>query len=468
VSAIGQERPKQLLTFRVAEEVFALPASMVREVTRLPRLTRVPYSPECLLGVGNLRGSVLPVVALGALVGLPISPSGRVIVLAQADPVGIFVDSISAVSNEAPGGVAASLLDLGPLLEKAFISHSAPQQPHRGVARISPHAIEARNEIDLLVFAVGSQEYALPVTQIEEVLRLPDDITTLPTDDDVVVGTVARKGGLLPLLSLQRLLGLTVANSRQGNRIIICRIGAELVGLVVDGIRSVMRVDEAVIDIVPDVLLRGQAEARIQAICRLDSGRRLVSILATSHLLNSELTSRLMQHRGDQEDVMPVEASDMGDQFLVFQLDGQDFGIPIEAVVEVTTPPAKLTRLPKTPDFVEGVMNLRGEIVAVVDQRRRFQGEASSGKRRRIIITTLGDMKIGFAVDFVAEVLRISQSSVSAAPNLGDNRTRVFDRIANIADGERIILLVDPRELLDRAEQDVIAAIDSAENAKHP
>ena len=57
---------------------------------------------------------------------------------------------------------------------------------------------------------------------------------------------------------------------------------------------------------------------------------------------------------------------------LVFRLGSDEFGLPIDTVVEVAQVPAQITRIPKTPKFLEGVINLRGEVLPVVDQRRRF------------------------------------------------------------------------------------------------
>ena len=67
----------------------------------------------------------------------------------------------------------------------------------------------------------------------------------------------------------------------------------------------------------------------------------------------------------------------------MFRLGDDEFGLPIEAVDEVARVPDQITRLPKTPKFLEGVVNLRGEVLPVVDQRRRFDMPALGGAGRR-------------------------------------------------------------------------------------
>lgn len=454
-------RIERQVTFRVADERFALPASAVREIVRRPLATRVPQAPDSLIGLGNLRGTVLPLVSVATLLGGSDTQGRRVIVLERADPVGLVVDEVSGVNANGEIEEGARPLDLARLLAGAFATgRKADRVPSVGAITAPVPARAPLAEIVLLAFAVGDQDYALPLHQIDGVLRLPADITLLPEAEAVAVGTIAHRSGLLPLLSLQALLGLPRGAASDRARVVVLRIGAHRIGLVVDTIRSILRIDESVIDAVPAVLTRGAATARVQAICRLGDGRRLVSILAAEHLVRGDLTAHLLHSAaGEEEDVTRQRAEDTTEQFLIFRLDDQDFGIPIAAVSEVAMAPETLTRLPKAPAFVEGVMNLRGQVVPVVDQGLRFQGRATGGRRRRVIVVTLGKMRIGFAVDAVSEVLRLPATALRDAPAFATGRTRIFDRVATFEDDGRMILIVEPQELVDRAERDLLAAM---------
>lgn len=443
------------MTFRVADARYALPAQSVREVVRRPKLTRVPHAPANLLGLANLRGIIVPLVSLASLTGGATALEGRVIVIDQADPVGLLVDEITAVTA-ASAGVA--MLDLPALLATTFGSVSPTGRPiqHASVKRFVENA-PAVAPVELLSFAVGGQIFALPIEQVDEVIRLPSDIALLPKADAVIVGSIARHGRLLGLLSLQVLLGLKRDEADGRPCVVIVRIGLHRVGLVVEAVDTILRVDERAIDPVPAVLSRGSGEARIQAICRLDDGKRLVSVLAADYLLRADLTSQLVQTgEGKEEDMTRV--AEATEQFLVFQLGEQSFGLPIGVVSEVTMLPKRLARVPNAPDFIDGLMNLRGHAVPVIDQRRRFLGEAASGKQRRVVVVTLDDMRAGFVVDRVSEVLRVPVSALRAPPGLASEQNRAFDRVANLEHGA-LILIVEPRELLNRAEQDLLVAM---------
>lgn len=146
------------------------------------------------------------------------------------------------------------------------------------------------------------------------------------------------------------------------------------------------------------------------------------------------------------------------EQFIIFRLENQDYGVPIVAVSEIARPPEHVTRLPKAPAFIEGVVNLRGSVVPIVDLRRRFDlsGTEQSGSRR-ILILSIGGVIAGFLVDGVSEIMKVPIDAIRSAPELSPEQMRLISRVANIEADGRLILLVDPGQLLDQVEADVLA-----------
>jgi purine-binding chemotaxis protein CheW len=449
--AAASDKAKRMLIFRVGKDRFGVPASLVREVVRLPRVSRVPHAPASLIGLGNFRGAVLPVISFASLTDRKAQSEGRVILLDTASPLALAVDEVMALGQDAD----ARAMDIEALIARDF--SGGGRRARVAVQVAEAQATEAESHVVLVAFTVSGQDYALPITAVQEVLRLPSDIALLPHADATVVGSIAVRDALLPLLSLAALLALPGSSDGGRARVVVVKIGAHRVGLVVDRMSAILRVPEAQIDPVPAVLARGSAETRIQAICRLDEGRRLVSVLAIEHLIREDITVRLLQ--GAEEKMAEQEAAETSEQFLLFRIGDEEFGLPIDAVVEVARPPAKLTRLPKAPTFVQGVMSLRGQVIPVIDQSRRFGGAATAGARRRVIIVRLGAMQAGFAVDAASEVMRVPASAIRPAPDLGGEETRVFDRIANLEDAGRMVLIVSPQELLDRAESELLAGL---------
>lgn len=144
--------------------------------------------------------------------------------------------------------------------------------------------------------------------------------------------------------------------------------------------------------------------------------------------------------------------------FLVFRLGDDEFALPIDAVVEVAQVPAQVTRVPKTPKFLEGVVNLRGEVLPVVDQRRRFDmPKLEKSETRRLVVVKTERHRAGLIVDSISDVLRTQSANVAPAPHLTDEKTaRLVRGVINLEKAGRMVLLLDPTELLTRAEQGLL------------
>ena len=154
----------------------------------------------------------------------------------------------------------------------------------------------------------------------------------------------------------------------------------------------------------------------------------------------------------------------MDEQFIVFRLGDQDYGIPIAAVSEIARPPEHITRLPKAPAFIDGVINLRGGVVPIVDLRRRFDVVAKEqAGAQRILVLAIGGVTAGFVVDSVSEILKVPADAIRPAPGLSADQMRLVSRVINLEAKERMILLVNPAQLLNQVETDVLAKFERSE-----
>jgi purine-binding chemotaxis protein CheW len=493
---------RRFLTFRVDDRLYALPADEVAEVIRLPAVARVPQSPKSLLGVANLRGAVLPLASLRALLGRQETAPGagaRAIVLDGAAPVALAVDRVdafvtldanrvetrqaelSALDGErlrgafqAPAGQdVAKILDVKSLLDADFKPRARPSRALAG-ARAAPDrggAVAGAAQM-LVTFQVAGQDYALDIGAVREILPAPTHIALVPMAEALVLGVMAFRDTLLPLLSLRGLLGFAQPDAPSGQeKVLVAVVAGVQVGLLADRMRSVVSADPATVDPTPAVLAaRAGGETRIKAILRAEGGRRLIAILDPALLFVEDVMLRLAG-AADTGKVLTVEpnAAAADSQFLVFRLGDEEFGLPIAAVDEVARAPEQITRVPKTPKFLEGVINLRGQVLPVVDQRRRFDLPRFDGDkaRQRLVVVRSGRHRAGLIVDSVSEVLRTPTEAIEPAPDLTGEAARLVQGVVNIGDGARLVLLLDPAELLSRTERGLLDALE-AKGARAP
>ena len=156
---------------------------------------------------------------------------------------------------------------------------------------------------------------------------------------------------LLPLVSLRALLGLPANSGRdEPAKVVVLSMGNGAVGVIADRTRQILRVDRNVIDPAPTLLTRGDGDAEITSICRLDQGKRLVALLSPDHLFRSDLVRRLLLEQSSENvaSLSPTGGNTMDDeQFIIFRLGDQDYGLPIAAVDEIARLPDHIARLPE-------------------------------------------------------------------------------------------------------------------------
>ncbi|MDA1226962.1 MAG: chemotaxis protein CheW [Chloroflexi bacterium] len=153
-----------------------------------------------------------------------------------------------------------------------------------------------------------------------------------------------------------------------------------------------------------------------------------------------------------------AEAAASEQQLVVFDLATESYGVDIGAVREIIRM-QEITNVPRTPEFVEGVINLRGKVIPVVDLRKRFGlpvEEKSS--ENRIVVVDIGGNDIGVIVDAVNEVLRIFTDSVE--PPSSVITTADSDYLMGIAKvDDRLIILLDLESVLSAEERAILADV---------
>ena len=131
-------------------------------------------------------------------------------------------------------------------------------------------------------------------------------------------------------------------------------------------------------------------------------------------------------------------------QMVLFRLGADEYGIPISQVKEIIQYRGA-TKMPQTPDSMEGVINLRGKVIPVMDVRIRFGLESQEyDERTCIIVITVGEQMIGLIVDRVSEVLNIDAACVEEAPDLRKNHiNRYISGLGKVGDKVKILLNVE-------------------------
>ncbi|MEC8523801.1 MAG: chemotaxis protein CheW [Thalassolituus sp.] len=488
----GEER-QQYVTFKVGDELFAVEMNPVQEIIRVPDVVRVPLAPPSLCGLANLRGKVLPILSLRYLFGIPDAESDeatRAVVIDVGQPLGFVVDRVASVIDCDPSqledastirssvdttllkGViknssASSMVmvvDFQQLVDNEFahLEHLTNDSSLLSDGLIDDSmnhddAEEDDDEIQLVSFSVDHQEYAIHIDDVKEIVQMPESITAVPRSPHHILGLMNLRDQLLPMVDLRTMFALSSKDADEKSRVIVVASGGYFIGIVVDSVSEVLRINKDTVEALIPAMAKESELSDITDICRLNNGQRLVSILSIERFFDSgNLQDALndISEEGmiEQENDDYVEEEQEDDnQVVVFKLDDEEFAVPITSIQEIVRIPDELIRVPKAPAFLEGVINLRGIVLPVVDLRTRLEIEAAErSERQRIVVFLIHGVRTGFIVDQVTEVLRLPDGCVEPSPKISEEHGELFSGMANLRDSKRMIQLINPDTLIDQ------------------
>ncbi|WP_028535500.1 chemotaxis protein CheW [Paludibacterium yongneupense] len=488
---------RQFVTFITGSEVFAVDMAPVQEIIRVPEVVRVPLAPPTLDGLANLRGRVLPIISLRRIFGFPgneYDDSTRAVVIDIGQPLGFVVDRVTSVVGVEPGRIEGvdslrgtvntellsgllkdvgghamvMLLDFAKLIAAEFADIARLAGEATGPQRLGEGSLDAddakvSDELQLVSFVVAGQEYAITIDDVQEIVQVPEDIVHVPNSESHVLGVMTLRNRLLPLVSLRRMFGLPPQAADDHSRIVVVALGNTSVGVVMDSVNEVLRVAKSQVDTMPSLFARDGDLSEITEICRLDGGQRLVSVISAGTMFHHSAIKEALSSMDPQTDEAAAggEPSNEDDeQMVVFRLGREEFGVPIDSVQEIVRVPDELTHVPKAPSFVEGVINLRGSVLPVVDQRRRLGlATLERNEQQRIMVFTFNGVRTGFIVDSVTEVLKVARASIEVAPHLSGEQARLIGRVANLERQKRLIQLIEPSHLVEGEDLQGLASL---------
>ncbi len=153
-----------------------------------------------------------------------------------------------------------------------------------------------------------------------------------------------------------------------------------------------------------------------------------------------------------REDVRSGEHDELI-QLVSFNLAQEEYGVDVLKVREIIRMPT-ITRVPNTPAYVEGVINLRGKVIPIIAMRKRFSlAEADYDKQTRIMVMDVGGELMGFIVDAVSEVIRISSSEIQPSPAVVSSSIDQECIAGVINQAERLLVLLELEKMFTQDER---------------
>ncbi|MFH1135606.1 MAG: chemotaxis protein CheW [Pseudomonadota bacterium] len=437
-----------MVSFNLAGEEYAFDIAKVREILKVPEITAVPNVPEYVKGLFTIRNQLLPIIDLRRMLGLPELVTEYHLVLDRA-----------MEEQRRLGEKIINDLELG---------RQSTSPPHPGktwfgtwLSRYDTSSVEIEQGIKRLEkrredFHLHAQE----VIKSRSAVKDGADV-----EPGKYVGALSQN-----VLDVMMAVKQAVAEYHgEDQRVMVVEAAGLYVGYLVDSVNEVMRIPRTFIDDTPTMAASQRKE--VKGVARLEEGGRLVMIMDEQTLVTREAGRAIEKIRDRQGESgsgnMIGKSSAAGrqnieeEQLVTFGIAEQEYGVPIMQVQEINRI-SDITAIPRAPYFIDGVTNLRGHVIPVINIRRLF---GLPGKdiddRTRVIIVDIDGNKTGLRVDNVNEVLRLPKSEIEKTPGIvtasGANKFMVG--VCKIKDGRQIITLLDIKKILDQKETAQLGAM---------
>ncbi len=476
---------RQLVTFLLGEDEFGTDIMDVKEIIRVPDITKVPNAPSYVEGACNLRGNVLPIIDGRTRLNMERKikdENSRVLVIdVNGVATGVVVDKVSEVMRvftdaieETPqivknvdsdylngvvkldnGNRLVMLLDV----VKALNINSSVKDKLKGKSEGSKKnnslengtGAEAIDEEQLVSFLLGKEEYAIGIMKVKEIIRVPQ-IVKVPNCEVYIEGVVSIRNNLLPIINLRTYFGMEAMEDDDHTRILVVDMGSFTAGIKVDKISEVLRVPKSIIQIPPK--FSSQGGEQLTGVAKLNNGKRMILILDPSKLISDVIVSAISGVNGNQEQDAEEKSITKQlleeEQLVTFKIDMEEYGVKIANVQEINRM-TEITKIPRAPYYIEGIVNLRGNVIPALDLRRLFKlSEKVVSDATRIIIVDFEGKRTGIVVDSVSEVLRFEKSQIEAPPAILSSGidSEYVEGVGKLDGGKRMILILNTSKVL--------------------
>jgi len=439
-------------SFILSDSEFALSVSYVQEVVNAPdSYTPVPLAPSFLKGLFNLRGTVMPILDLCELLNLKpttVSENQKIAVI-ELDGVcvGLLFDKTGEVfkshddersdfGQENLNGVVGGVFkkDHGKRIvqilnvSKIFKLHNVPKDSRTRLGKENFNKRRGTRK-QCISFVVGPAKCALPISDIQEILKI-EKLSESALSVGNCIGTIDLRGSTVPVIDFSALLNYRDVDRSESathgdRRIVVMRLEKELFGLMVDSIDSI-------ISYFPDELLQfsllEQKKADMFVGCITGHSELDILLLDHQRILSNEEVNEITRghskiYRNETSAVNTKLNKNLTRRtFITFNV-SETYAVAINEVKEIIDLPKQLLQPPRLKKHVKGILNLRGDLVTIIDARTLYRNglknsDGFNPENQKVLVFSKDGNLFGLIVDSVESIVTFSESDKVKLPQM--------------------------------------------------
>lgn len=475
-------------SFKLGGSELSLPITALQEVVNVPdKISAVPMAPPYLFGLFNLRGAVIPIVDVSKILNLPTDPLEKnkkiAIIHSKEVRIGLLFDSTSEILSVDESNI--SIFDLKEDNKKIILGALKLNGGDRIVEIIDPEALVKVENIphvlektsntlkevhkktkrqQCITFCSQESKFAFNISAISEIIRVPV-VQSKASGPDYGLGVVNIRGMVIPLINFCQFLKVAdePSSDKEKQRIIIMKQDKIHFGFLVDSVDSIVSYYEE--EILPIPLFKQQKMEIFKGLLSHDTNGDLLFLDDSKILTHDEIkqiTHGWSSIYGQESGIEESKKKKAGVRvpFLSFKLEHL-FSSNLREVDEIAVVPNDIMKPPGYPDFVTGVLKMRGDVITVINLRKfyglkDFQDTASS----RVLIVKGKNSKLGLLVDSVEAIENVDESNKLKIPTIvatSSNKElqaaiKEIVEMTDVSGQKKTFMIMDVTALVDKIE----------------
>jgi len=469
--------PQNILSVKIGKELYAFDGNKVEQILRVPAITKMPLTQSGLKGIASINGKIITIIDMGLVLGQSLVEESKVdarvlTIKCDGNDYGLLVDevlgmegvdesnyeiskkkdvkisglykkgeTIYQIIDECISVNSLTLLNYTPVVIDKFEKTSSDD-----VSVKQTHGNDGASD-RFLFLTLGYEAFAISLDVAREIIFVPTHITPISEAGSGVMGMITLRGELIVAIDLKKVIGVPEKKEKNEDeekerRLLILSHQGKSLALLVDSISEVKDILLKDMEKLPERFADSKIESVFKApenIVSIVSKKYLVDVLEEYSIEEEKITSNNKKDE-ESENTKDNEMSEIA----VFQIAKEEFSLDIEDVQEIIKYTA-ITPIPEAPEFVDGVINLRGIIIPIISLPERLGFEKKIDSKSKILVCTMNGEKIGFLVDDVNEIMFIEDKYISKS----SSQDALFDEIITLDNGKRIILKLKITNVID-------------------
>jgi purine-binding chemotaxis protein CheW len=448
-----------ILEIKLGDEFFGIDSDKANQILRVPPITPIPLSASFLKGVAVLNGRVVSIMDLKEILGIGEvdinnEKSRLITITIDNEEVGVLVDevidAIEFTDENYEENTSDDKLCIGFYRDdENLIQIIKPQSiiTRELILTFKPLEVEKlkdENDINTLVdneskrflfFKSNNEFYAVDIEVVSELIFVPNTITYIPGSSSADLGAITLRDEVINVFDFNVLFGFGKQKITQKSRLLILKNKNKKIALLVEEVDEIKDIS------LSDLEKLQMNDEKIESLYKGEE--HIVSIISNMFLKNLIDEQSITEN----DEVINEGRSEDMRELCVFRIEKEEFAFDIEKVQEIIAY-QEITPLPQSGEYIEGIINLRGSVIVVVNLPKKLSFKLNISDKTKIVVCSIEDEKVGFLVDEVNDIMFIEDRYVSVSKNANS----LVKSTISLDDGKRVILELKVEKLVDIEE----------------